>query len=131
MVGSSQPAVRVELNLTALDRCSIGTAVRTAITLTNANRPKGAIEAGDKRWQIGANDQLQTAREYDPIVVTYQNGAPVRLDDVAQVVDSIQDLHNAGYSDGKPSVTVMIFRQPNANIIDTVDRVAAAAAAQA
>jgi multidrug efflux pump len=124
VTGSSQPAVRVELNPTTLNRYSIGTeAVRTAITLTNANRPKGAIEAGDNRWQIGANDQALTAREYRPIVVTYQNGAPVRLDDVAQVVDSIQDLHNAGFSDGKPSVTVLIFRQPNANIIDTVDRV--------
>jgi multidrug efflux pump len=126
VAGSSQPAVRVELNPAALNRYSIGTeTVRTAITATNVNRPKGFIESGDRHWQIGANDQALTAREYAPIIVSYANGSPVRLDDVAGVADSVQDLRNAGLSNGQPAVMVFVFRQPNANIIDTVDRVRA------
>jgi multidrug efflux pump len=126
VAGSSQPAVRVELNPGALNRYSIGTeTVRGAITATNVNRPKGFIESGDRHWQIGANDQALTAREYAPIIVSYVNGSAVRLDDVAGVVDSVQDLRNAGLSNGRPAVMVFVFRQPNANIIDTVDRIRA------
>ncbi|MGA9025979.1 MAG: efflux RND transporter permease subunit, partial [Steroidobacteraceae bacterium] len=124
VVGSSQPAVRVELNPAALNQYGIGSeTVRTAITTTNANRPKGWIEYGNSRWQIGANDQAKVAREYKPIVVAYNKGAAVRLDDVAEVVDSVQDLRNAGLADGKDDVSIMVFRQPGANIIATVDRV--------
>ncbi len=124
VAGGSQPAVRVELNPAALNQYGIGTeTVRTAITTTNANRPKGAIEYGDERWQIGANDQAKVARDYRPIVVAYKNGAAVRLDDVSDVVDSVQDLHTAGLSDGKDAISVMVFRQPGANIIATVDRI--------
>jgi multidrug efflux pump len=122
--GSSLPAVRVELNPQALYKYGIGPEeVRAAITATNVNRPKGTLEDGDRHWQILANDQAKKAAEYLPIVVAYKNGAAVRLSDVAEVVDSVQDLRNAGSANGKPSVLVIVNRQPNANIIETVDRV--------
>ena len=122
--GSSLPAVRVELNPQALYKYGIGPEdVRTAIVATNVNRPKGSLEEGERHWQILANDQARTAAEYLPIVVAYKNNAPVRLSDVAEVVDSVQDLRNAGSSNGKPSVLVIINRQPNANIIEIVERV--------
>ena len=124
--GSSQPAVRVELNPTALNKYGIGSAdVRNAIAATNANRPKGMLEHGDKSWQIYANDQAKTAAEYLPLIISYRNGAPVRLSDVAQVVDSVADLRNAGSANGKPSVLLILNRQPGANIIETVDSVRA------
>ncbi len=122
--GSSAPAVRVELNPTLLNNYAIGfNDVRTAIQATNANRPKGNVEDGDKSWQIGANDQAKTAAEYMPIIVAYRNNVPVRLTDVGEVVDSVQDLRNAGFANGKPSVVLIITTQPNANIIETVDRI--------
>ena len=122
--GSSLPAVRVEINPQALYKYGIGFEdVRTALASANANRPKGVVEDGALNWQIDANDQAKTAREYLPLIVAYRNGAPVGLTDVAEVVDSVQDLRNAGSSNGKPSVLVIVSRQPNANIIETVDRV--------
>jgi multidrug efflux pump len=124
--GSSLPAVRVELNPDALSKYGIGLEdVRTALAAANANRPKGAVEAGDRHWQVLANDQAKTAAEYLPLIVAWRNGAPVALSAVADVVDSVQDVRNAGMANAKPSVAVIIFRQPNANIIDTVDRVQA------
>ena len=124
--GSARPAVRVELNPRQLNNAGIGVeAVRNAIASTNANRPKGVLDDGSRAWQIYANDQSKTAAEYRPLIVAYQKGAPVRLGDVAQVIDSNQDLRNAGLANGKPSVVLIIFRQPNANIIDTVERVKA------
>jgi multidrug efflux pump len=122
--GSSLPAVRVEMNPQALYKYNIGPEdVRQAIVATNVNRPKGSIEAGDRHWQILANDQAKKAADYMPIIVAYRNNAPVKLTDVAEVVDSVQDLRNAGSSNGRPSVLLIINRQPNANIIETVDRV--------
>ena len=122
--GSSLPAVRVELNPESLNKYGIGLEdVRAALTAANANRPKGSLEDGDRHWQISANDQAKTAAEYLPLVVSYRNGAAVQLSDVAEVVDSVQDLRNAGMANGRPSVLVIINRQPNANIIETVDRV--------
>jgi multidrug efflux pump len=124
--GSSLPAVRVELNPTALNRLAIGfDEVRTAITNNNVNRPKGLVEDGDKSWQIYANDQAKKAADYLPIIVAYRNGSAVRLSDVGDVVDSVQDLRNYGSANGKPSVVLLINRQPNANIIETVDRIQA------
>ena len=124
--GSSLPAVRVELNPTALNKYGIGMEeVRTAIVATNANRPKGSVEDGERHWQILANDQAKKAAEYLPLVVAYRKGAAVRLADVAEVVDSVQDLRNDGSANGKPSVLLVLNRAPNANIIDTVDRVKA------
>ena len=122
--GSSLPAVRVEINPQTLYKYGIGFEdVRAAIAGANANRPKGVVEDGDRNWQIEANDQAKTAADYLPLIVTYRNGAPVGITDVAEVVDSVQDLRNAGSSNGKPSVLLIISRQPNANIIETVDRV--------
>ena len=124
--GSSLPAVRVELNPNALNKYAIGTEdVRTALATTNANRPKGAIEDADRHWQIGANDQATRAAEYLPLIVSYRNGAPVRLSDVARVIDSVEDIRNAGSANGRPSVLLVLNRQPGANIIETVDRVKA------
>jgi multidrug efflux pump len=122
--GSSLPAVRVELNPQTLYKYGIGLEeVRQAIVATNANRPKGFVEDETRHWQILANDQARKAAEYMPIVIAYRNGAAVRLSDVAEVVDSVQDLRNAGSANGKPSVLLILNRQPNANIIETVDRV--------
>jgi multidrug efflux pump len=124
--GSSLPAVRVEVNPMALNAYGISMEqVRTTITATNANRPKGALEDGDRRWQVGANDQAKRAAEYIPLIVTYRNGAAVRLGDIASVVDSVEDLRNDGSANGKPSVLLIISRQPGANIIETIDRVRA------
>jgi len=124
--GSSLPAVRVELNPTALNRYGIATsAVRAAIATTNANRPKGSIDGPERHWQIAANDQAKKAADYRPIIVAYRKGAPVRLADIATVDDSVQDLRNAGLTDGKPAIILRIQRQPGANVIETVDRVKA------
>ncbi|HKE41900.1 MAG TPA: multidrug efflux RND transporter permease subunit [Casimicrobiaceae bacterium] len=124
--GSSLPAVRVELQPQSLNKYGIGLeTVRTVLAATNANRPKGAVEDGDRHWQIYANDQAKTAAEYLPLLVAYRDGSAVKLADLATVVDSVQDLRNAGSANGKPSVLVIIFRQPNANIIETVDSVTA------
>ncbi|RFC31849.1 MAG: multidrug efflux pump [Candidatus Nitrotoga sp. MKT] len=122
--GSSLPAVRVSLNPSALNKYGISAEdVRAAIVATNANRPKGSLENGDQRWQILANDQAKTAAEYLPTIVAYRNGAPVRLADIAQVADSVQDIRNAGLVNGKPAVMLILNRQPGANIIETVDQV--------
>jgi len=122
--GASLPAVRVELNPMTLNKYGIGLdEVRAALAAANANRPKGSVEEGDRHWQIAADDQAKKASQYIPLIVAYRNGAAVRLSDVAEVVDSVEDLRNAGSSNGRPSVLVIINRQPNANIIETVERV--------
>ncbi len=122
--GSSLPAVRVELIPAALHKYGIGTeAVRSAIAAANANRPKGMVEDGTRHWQIHANDQAREASEYLPLIVAYRNGAAVHLSDVAEVNDSVQDLRNAGSANGRPAVLVILYRQPGANIIETVDRI--------
>ncbi|WP_085316337.1 multidrug efflux RND transporter permease subunit [Derxia lacustris] len=122
--GASLPAVRVELDPEALDRAGLSTeTVRQAITTTNANRPKGFLEDGDRRWQIGANDQARTAAEYAPLIVRWRDGAAVRLADVAEVNDGVEDIRNAGLSNGKPSVQLVLNRAPGANIIETIDRI--------
>jgi multidrug efflux pump len=122
--GSSLPAVRVELNPTALNKYGIALEdVREALAQTNANRPKGSLEDGDRHWQIGANDQAGKAADYLPLVIAWRDGAPVQLDAVATVVDSVQDLRNGGSVNGQPAVSLVLFKQPGANIIETVDRV--------
>jgi multidrug efflux pump len=122
--GASLPAVRVELNPMTLNKYAVGLdEVRSALAAANANRPKGSVEEGDRHWQIQADDQAKKASQYIPLIVAYRNGAAVRLSDVAEVVDSVEDLRNAGSSNGRPSVLVIINRQPNANIIETADRV--------
>jgi len=124
--GAALPAVRVELNPLALDKYGIGLeTVRSALSATNVNRPKGHLADDARASEIQANDQLFKAAQYAPLIIAYQAGRPVRLSDVATVVDSVEDLRNAGLSNKKPAVVVVIFRQPGANIIDTVDRVRA------
>ena len=124
--GSSLPAVRVELNPATLNKYGIGMEdVRTAILSTNVNRPKGSVEDEERHWQILANDQAKKAADYLPLIVAYRGGAAVRLADLGDVVDSVQDLMNDGSSNGKPAVLLVLYRSPNANIIDTVDRVKA------
>ena len=124
--GSSLPAVRVELNPQALYNYGIGLEdVRAALASANANSPKGTIDDGNRRFQIYTNDQANVAADYAPLVIAYRNGAAVRLTDVAEVSDSVQDNRNLGMSDGQPSVLVILYRQPNANIIETVDAVKA------
>jgi multidrug efflux pump len=125
--GSSLPAVRVELNPLALFKYGIGLEdVRAALASANAHSPKGALEDGDRRFQIYTNDQANHAADYRPLVIAYRDGAPVHLTDVGSVRDSVENLRNQGLSNGKPAVLVFLYRQPGANIIETVDRVKAA-----
>ncbi len=124
--GSSLPAVRVEINPTALAKYQIGLeSVRAALAAANANTPKGGIEVGEQRWQLYTNDQSRTAEEYRPLIIAWRNGAPVRLSDVAEVIDATEDIRNEGQANGKRSVLVILYLQPNANIIETVDEVKA------
>ncbi len=122
--GGSLPAVRVELNPNSLNKYGIGlNDVRSMLAATNANRPKGQLADGHVNREIKTNDQLYKAAEYSPLIVTYRSGAAVRLADVADVRDSVEDLRNMGLVNGKPAIPVIVFRQPGANIIETVDRV--------
>jgi multidrug efflux pump len=122
--GSSLPAVRVELNPTALNKYGIGLeSVRAALAAANANSPKGAIEVGERRFQLYANDQATTAEEYRDLIIAWRNGAPVRLSEVAEVIDATENIRNEGQANGKRSVLVIVYKQPNANIIETVDRI--------
>ncbi|MDZ7277933.1 multidrug efflux RND transporter permease subunit MdtC [Pantoea eucrina] len=124
--GSSLPAVRVDLNPQALFNQGVSLdAVRTAISNANQRRPQGAIDDVAQRWQVQTNSELQTAAEYQPLVVHYNNGAAVRLSDVATVQDSVQDVRNAGLTNGKPAVLLVVRKSPDANIIETVDRIRA------
>jgi len=121
--GGAQPAVRIEANPTALGQYGISLEqVRTALGNANANTPKGAVSDQNSAWTITASDQIKEADQYRPLIVAYNNGNPVRLSDVATVRDSVADIRTAGLSDGQPAVLIIIFRQPGANIIDTVDR---------
>jgi multidrug efflux pump len=124
--GGSLPAVRVELNPQALFKYGIGLEdIRAALSAANAHSPKGAVEEGRLHFQIYDNDQARAAADYRDLVVAYRNGAAVRLSDVADVQDSVENIRNAGLANGKPSILVIVYRSPNANIIDTVDRVVA------
>ena len=124
--GSALPAVRAELNPLALAQYGIGLEdVRAALAAANAHAPKGAIEDSGRRYQIYDNDQARTAAAYKNLVVAYRNGAAVTLSDIADVVDSVENLRNAGLANGKPAVLVIIYRQPGGNIISTVDGVKA------
>ena len=124
--GSSLPAVRVEVNPDALANQNLSlTAIGKTLSAANQRRPKGALEKDDRRWQIEANDEAKTAADYAPLIISYKNGAAVRLSDVATVRDGEQDRRNAGYANGKESVILIVTRAPNANIIATVDRIKA------
>ena len=132
--GAAQPGVRAETNPMLLNKLGVGLdTVRNALNLANANQAKGQVSSGATSWTFSDNDQLFTADEYRPLIVAYNNGGPVRLGDVADVEDSVIDVRNIGLlgnasdfargAGGKPSVLIIVFRQPGANIIETVDRV--------
>jgi multidrug efflux pump len=124
--GAAQPAVRAEVNPTLLNKLGVGLdTVRNALNAANANAPKGQVSSATTSISFTDTDQLFTADEYRPLIVSYNNGAPVRLGDVAEVTDSVSDRRNIGLANGKPGVLIIVFRQPGANIIDTVDRVRA------
>ena len=124
--GSSLPAVRIELNPDSLNRYNVALEdVRTAISNTNANRPKGFVEDAQHQWQIGVNDQAKKAAQYKDLVVAYRNGAPVLISNLGEVVDSVEDLRNAGRVNGKPAILISVTKQPDANIIETVDNIRA------
>jgi multidrug efflux pump len=122
--GSSLPAVRAELIPQALYKYGVGLEdVRAALSSANAHSPKGGIDVGDQRYQVYANDQANKSDDYKSLIVAYRNGAPVRLSDVGEVTDSVEDLRNAGLANGKPAILIILYRQPGANIISTVDLV--------
>jgi multidrug efflux pump len=124
--GSSLPAVRVDLIPQAIYKYGIGLEdVRAALASANSHSPKGGIDVGDQRYQIYANDQANKAVDYQSLIVAYRNGAAVHLSDVGEVTDGVENLRNAGLANGKPAVLVILYRQPNANIISTVDLVKA------
>src|SRR6478672_577926 len=124
--GGSLPAVRVELAPQALYKYGIGLEdVRAALASANAHSPKGGIDVNDQRYQIYANDQANKADDYKSLIVAYRNGAAVHLSDVGEVTDGVENLRNAGLANGKPAVLIILYRQPNANIISTVDLVKA------
>jgi multidrug efflux pump len=125
--GGALPAVRVEVNPTQLNNAGLSLEdVRAMLSQQNANVPKGQLSDQRTTSDILANDQLLKAKYYEPLIVAYRNGAPVTLSEFATVRDSVENIRAAGFFDGEPGVFLVIFRQPGANIIDTVDRVKAA-----
>ena len=124
--GSARPAVRVETNPYQLNSYGVSLeTVRRSLQAANANLAKGALSDSKQTWAVSDTDQLFKAYEYQPLIVAGHIGAPVRLRDVAEVVDSVEDNRNLGLSGGKPSVLLAVFRQPGANMIETVDRIMA------
>ncbi|MDH4464601.1 MAG: efflux RND transporter permease subunit [Acidovorax sp.] len=122
--GGALPAVRVELDPVRLAANGISLEqVRSAIVSTNANRPLGAVEREDHYWQVATNDQARVAADYAPLVLRWKNGQAVRLQDVAEVVDSVQDVRNFGVANGKPAILLQVYKQPGANIFEAVERV--------
>jgi multidrug efflux pump len=122
--GGANPAVRAELNPMLLNKLGVSTQqVATALSAANANKPKGEFAGPVNAWTIDANDQLLKANQYRTLIVASNQNGAVRLGDVADVQDSVEDIRNAGISNGKRAVLLVIFRQPGANIISTVDNV--------
>ncbi len=124
--GGALPAVRVDVNPTVLSNMGLSLAdVRTTLASANANRPKGSLSDDRRTWSLATTDQILKASDYEPLVVAYRDGAAVRLSDIAQVSDSVEDVRTGGLANDKPAVLIILFRQPGANIIETVDRVLA------
>ncbi|MFZ0805307.1 MAG: multidrug efflux RND transporter permease subunit [Candidatus Sulfotelmatobacter sp.] len=124
--GSAQPAVRVEVNPMLLNKLGVGLdSVRNALSAANANTAKGSVASGARTYIFDDNDQLFTAEQYRPLIVAYNSGGAVRIADVGDVTDSVADVRNIGLANGKPGILIPIFRQPDANVLDTVDRVLA------
>ena len=124
--GGSPPAVRVAVNPLVVERYDLGLDdIRTCLQQANTNRPKGSIDDRMTTWSIATTDQLFTAAEYRQLIVAWRHGAPIRLGDVATVTDSVEDVRVAGVYNGRPTIMLIVYRQPNANIIRTVDNVLA------
>jgi multidrug efflux pump len=124
--GGSLPAIRVDLNPTVLNKYGIGFGdVRRMLSATNVRRPTGHLTDGTQTWEIRTNDQLHKADDYLPLVVAYRDGRAVRLSDIATVETSVEDVRNMGMANMTPAVLVMVYRQPGANMIETVDRIRA------
>ncbi len=122
--GGALPAVRVDANPTILNHFGLGLEdLRAALNRANANRPKGALADDRQTWWLSTTDQLLKADAYRPLIITYRNGGAVRVGDVATVTDSVEDIRTGGLANGKPAVLLVIYREPGANIIETVDRV--------
>ena len=122
--GSALPAVRLELNPLAVSKYGLSLEkLRGILSSTSVNQPKGSVTAGDRTWEVRANDQLKVARDYLPLVVSYSNGNAIKLADVASVRDSVEDVRSTGLVNGKPAILLVVFRQPGANIIETVDSI--------
>ena len=124
--GSSLPAVRVEMNPLPLFKYGIGFEdVRAALASANANSPKGFIDQGSKRYMLDTNDQARKAEDYRDLIIAYRNNAPVRLRDVAEIDDSVEDLRNQGLYNGVPAVIILIYPQADANVVETIDQIKA------
>jgi len=124
--GGALPAVRVEVDPAELNAKGLALDdVRNAITASNINRPKGEISSPTTTWSLNTTDQLMKASEYQQVIVRYRNGAALRLMDIAKVTDGVENIFNRGVSNGEPAIIIPVFRQPSANIIETVDRVQA------
>ncbi len=125
--GSSAPAVRIDVNPAQINSFGLQLEdIRTAISSQTANEAKGFISDGHRNWMLSANDQLMKASEYQPLILSYRNGAAIKLADVATVKDSVQTVRSLGVANGEKAALLIIFRQPGANIIDTVDGIKAA-----
>jgi multidrug efflux pump len=122
--GSSLPGVRVDVNPTLLNKFGLSLEdVRKYLGAANANRPKGDVALSSRTWSLSTNDQLMKAAAYAPLVIAYQNGGAVKLSDVARVTDSVEDIRTAGWANGKAAIVLLVFKQPGANVVETVDRV--------
>src|SRR5262249_50719881 len=122
--GAAKPAVRAAVDPAQLSQLGVSLEdVRRALGRVNANTPKGELSNGSSSWTLTATDQLFTADQYRPVVVAYKNGAPIRLGDVASVESSVADVRTGGIANGQRAVLLILYRQPGANIIETVDRV--------
>jgi multidrug efflux pump len=124
--GSAKPAVRIVANPTVLNAYGLGLdTLAKALANVNVNRAKGYLSDDITRQSISTTDQLSGAAEYKPLIIAYKNGAPVRIEDVGDVVDSVEDIHTGGLFNGKPAIVLPVFKSPNANVIDTVDKITA------
>jgi multidrug efflux pump len=124
--GSALPTVRIELNPLMMNKYGIGfEQVRSMLSGANANTPKGHFSDNQRTYEVGSNDQIFQPIDYQPLIVTYHDGTAVRIRDIGDAVEGTEDLRNAGYTNGRPAVLLIVFRQPGANIIDTVDGIRA------
>jgi multidrug efflux pump len=124
VTGSAKPAVRIVANPTVLNGYGLGLGtLASALANVNVNRPKGYLSDDSTRMSISTTDQLSGSASYKPLIIAYKNGAPVRIEDVADVTDSVENIQSSGSANGKPAILLIIFKSPGANIIDTVDKI--------